>query len=280
MWSAPGKQYVQLHGLPDAAPGHYARLMNRRGFLKTSIFCASAAGAALPFGAASAATAQSPRPSFPTGSRLVFIGDSITDMKWGRNEKDRNHYLGHSFVFLIAARLGVEMPEAKLEFFNRGKSGNKVADLKTRWQKDAIAMEPDVLTVLIGVNDVSQSRGAGVDLVQWEADYRNLLTRSRKANPRLRLVLLDPFVLRVGRLEPEQTWNYWRGLTDQQGAIVARLAAEFNAAHVRTQEIFDRATALASAEHWIWDGVHPLPQGHELIARNWIERVSARWGRN
>ena len=57
-------------------------------------------------------------PKFSKGDRLLFIGDSITDMNWGRNEKDRNHYLGHSYVYLIAARLGVEMPHAKLEFFN------------------------------------------------------------------------------------------------------------------------------------------------------------------
>ena len=217
------------------------------------------------------------KPSFATGSRLVFIGDSITDMKWGRNEKDRNHYLGHSFVYLIAARLGVDMPAAKLEFFNRGKSGNKVADLTARWTTDAIEMKPDVLTILIGVNDVSQSRGKGVDLERWEADYRGLLARSRKANPALRLILLDPFVLRVGRLKPAETWTYWRGLVDEQRAIVARLASEFEAVHIQTQEVFDRASKRAAPGRWIWDGVHPLPQGHELIARTWLEQVSSRW---
>ena len=59
-------------------------------------------------------------PKFETGARLFFQGDSITDMKWGRNQKDRNHYLGHSYVFLIAARLGVDMPDLKLEFLIRG----------------------------------------------------------------------------------------------------------------------------------------------------------------
>lgn len=93
-------------------------------------------------------------PHLAQGTRLLFQGDSITDMKWGRNQADRNHYLGHSYVFLIAGRLGMDMPKAKLEFFNRGISGNKVSDLKARWQKDAIDMEPDLLSILVGTNDV------------------------------------------------------------------------------------------------------------------------------
>ena len=252
--------------------------MNRRTFCKvTAGSLAALNGSALSAAAIPFSGYLYRKPSFATGSRLVFIGDSITDMKWGRNEKDRNHYLGHSFVYLIASRLGADLPKAQLEFFNRGKSGNKVADLRARWQKDAIEMKPDVLTVLIGVNDVSQSRGAGVDLDQWEADYREILGRSREANPKLRLILLDPFVLRVGRLNPAETWGYWRGLIDKQRAIVARLAKDFDAVHVRTQEVFDTASREASPEHWIWDGVHPLPQGHELIARHWLQEVSARW---
>ena len=93
---------------------------NRRQFLKAGAACSGvmAAGVAT---AADPGSGTAPggydyrRPSFPKGSRLLFIGDSITDMKWGRNEKDRNHYLGHSYVYLIAARLGVDLPEAGLE---------------------------------------------------------------------------------------------------------------------------------------------------------------------
>ncbi len=252
--------------------------MNRRAFCKVTVGSLAALnGLALSAAAIPVSGYLYRKPYFTKGSRLVFIGDSITDMKWGRNEKDRNHYLGHSFVYLIASRLGVDMPEAGLEFFNRGKSGNKVADLKARWQKDAIDMKPDVLTVLIGVNDVSQSRGAGVDLEQWEADYREILSRSREANPKLRLILIEPFVLRVGRLDPEETWKYWRGLIDRQREIVARLVKDFDAVHVQAQVVFDLAAEQESPEHWIWDGVHPLPQGHELIARQWLEKVSVRW---
>ena len=213
-------------------------------------------------------------PKFENGARLLFQGDSITDMKWGRNQKDRNHYLGHSYVFLLASRLGVDMADANLEFFNRGVSGNKVSDLRKRWQKDAIEINPDWLTILIGVNDVSQGRGQPVDLKKWEQDYRYILNQSRRANHKLKIVLMDPFVLRMTRLNSDDQWKYWRGEIDKLGKIVVRLAKDFNAIHIETQKIFDQATSQASAQHWIWDGVHPLPQGHELIARNWLQAVA------
>jgi len=217
--------------------------------------------------------AENELPTFEPGSRLVFIGDSITDMKWGRNQKDRNHYLGHSYVYLIAARLGVDMPEAQLDVYNRGISGNTVANLKARWEKDAIGMKPDLLSILIGTNDV----GRGVTPEAFESDFRFILDASLKANPKLKLVLLDPFVLKSGRLKDENAWKARRSKTDKMGAVVTKLAKDYNAVHVRTQELFDAATKIAPPEHWIWDGVHPLPQGHELIARNWLQKVSARW---
>ncbi len=256
-------------------------MLNRRTFIK-----AGACGGAAVLTASTSVDAATTNPSgvrgydyrlpkLANGSRLLFLGDSITDMKWGRNERDRNHYLGHSYVYLIASRLGVDMPEAQLEFFNRGISGHKVSDLKARWQKDAIDMKPDLLSILIGVNDVSR----GGSLEQWEADYRFILDASRKAKSNLPLVLLDPFVLRSGRLKNEDAWKKWRGKVDKYGAIVAQLAKDYDAIHVKTQEVFDAAAKAVSPEHWIWDGVHPLPQGHELIARNWLQQLSGKFSK-
>jgi len=215
-----------------------------------------------------------PLPNFKSGSRLLFQGDSITDMGRDKNSetKDRNHSLGHSYVFLLAARLGVEMPDAQLEFINRGVIGNTVGDLRQRWEKDALEVNPDVLTILIGTNNVGLNKG----LDTFEADYRAILDASRKANPELRLVLMDPFVLKSGNLKNEQAWAPRRAATDKLRVIVAKLAKEYDAVHIKTQDIFDAAADI-SPEHWIWDGIHPLPQGQELIARHWLQEVSARW---
>ncbi len=143
--------------------------MKRRSFIGTGLIASSSLtlGKASKTYASVANSLKMELPKFETGSRLLFQGDSITDMKWGRNQKDRNHYLGHSYVFFIAARLGVDLPNTKLEFFNRGVSGNKLEDLKKRWQKDAIELKPDWLSILIGVNDISRRGRIGVPLDQW-----------------------------------------------------------------------------------------------------------------
>ena len=254
--------------------------IDRRTFITSSLAATSAAalgttvGAGQPHANPSGAGSCSYRlPAFKKGARLLFQGDSITDMNWGRNQRDRNHYLGHSYVFLIAARLGVDMPDAQLDFYNRGISGNTVADLRNRWQKDSIDMNPDLLSVLIGTNDVNR----GIQPEAFESDYRHVLDASRKASPGLKLVLLDPFVLQSGRLKDDKEWTSRRAATDKLGVVVAKLAKDYNAVHVKTQSIFDIAARAVSPEQWIWDGVHPLPQGHELIARNWLQEVSARW---
>ena len=185
-------------------------MLDRRSFLGRGATCATA------LTAVSASSAQASRsgplsvagydyrlPKFKKGARLLFQGDSITDMKWGRNQKDRNHYLGHSYVYLIAARFGVDMPEVQLDVYNRGMSGHKVSDLKARWEKDAIDLKPDWLSILVGVNDVSRGERSTLDFRKWEEDYRFLVERSREENPNLGIVLMDPFVLRMTRLSAD-----------------------------------------------------------------------------
>ena len=215
------------------------------------------------------------RPAFKKGTRILFQGDSITDMNRGRDESDRNHYLGHSYVYLIASRLHADLPETEMEFFNRGVSGHTVSDLKNRWKQDTTDLNPDLLSILVGTNDVY----FGNTKEQFEEDYRFILKQSKEANPELDLVLMEPFVLQSGVLSEEGVYKERRAMTDELRMKTAELAREFDALFVPLQQIFDEAAEAVSPEHWVWDGIHPLPQGHELIARNWIEYVSKRWRR-
>jgi len=207
--------------------------------------------------------ALEPIAAFTPGARILFQGDSITDGNRGRNA-DPNHILGHGYVFLIAARHGAAFPEARLDFLNRGVSGNTVLDLEARWQQDTLDLKPDVLSILIGVND----HGRGVPLDQYEPVYDQLLSAARAANPQLRLVLGEPFVKPAGTLDED---------IRKRQEIVARLAAKYGAALVRYQHVFDEAVQRAPADYWVWDRVHPTYRGHQLMADEWERTVRAFW---
>ncbi|WDE99393.1 GDSL-type esterase/lipase family protein [Lentisphaera profundi] len=205
-------------------------------------------------------------------AQLLFIGDSITDMNRSRRPDgwDKNHLLGHSYVFNIAGKLNYEQPELNLKISNLGISGNTVSDLRKRWQKDALDLKPDILTILIGVNDLNKNTPPA----QYEVDYRHILKQSRQANPKIKIVLFDPFVLAAGGLKDPKKHQAARLKIDQFRLIVAKLAKEFDAIHIKTQDAFDAKVKLTPAEYWLWDGIHPLPQGHELMARLWLEAIN------
>ena len=207
--------------------------------------------------------ALEPIAAFAPGARILFQGDSITDGNRGRNA-DPNHILGHGYLFIIAARHGAAFPEAKLDFMNRGVSGNTVLDLEQRWQKDVLDLKPNVLSILIGVNDNSK----GLPLDQYEQVYDKLLTDAKARNPKLKLVLCEPFVKPSGEIN--------EGIRKRQ-EIVARLAEKHGAALVCFQRIFDEAAKRAPADYWIWDSVHPTYRGHQLMADEWERVVRAFW---
>ena len=226
--------------------------------------------AGFPGTSAPASPAPDSIPAFRHGSRILFQGDSITDGNRGRSD-DPNHILGHGYVFVIAARYGAAFPELGLDFMNRGTSGNGVADLAARWQADCLGLHPDIVSILVGVNDNLFK----LPVADFERDYDALLARTVAADPKVKLVLCTPFSLPVGARKVDfATW--YAGIRARQD-IVERLAAKYHAALVRLQPVFDEACRCAPAEHWIWDGVHPTYSGHELIADEWIRVVRLYW---
>ena len=214
--------------------------------------------------------AGEPMPAFFEGARILFQGDSITDGNRGRSS-DPNHILGHGYQFIIAAKYGDELAERHLTFMNRGISGNKVSDLTRRWQKDTLDLKPDILSILIGVNDL----GSGVSAEQYEQQYDELLASTTNALPQVKLVLCEPFGLPVGK--KKDSWANYQTDLAVRVAIVNRLAEKYHAPVVHFQRMFEDATKRASAEYWIWDGVHPTYSGHQLMAGEWIRTVQAYW---
>src|SRR3982751_6900247 len=160
----------------------------RRDFLKKAAALGTAAAFApqflnaLPAGKANASGGE--------GHSFLFQGDSITDGNRTRNN-DWNHVMGHGYQYIIASKLWYEFPKKGLHFFNRGVSGNKVTDLAARWQQDTLDIRPDVLSILIGINDASVyiEGKTAFTAAQYEIDYRALLYQTRQELPGVELVL-------------------------------------------------------------------------------------------
>jgi lysophospholipase L1-like esterase len=245
---------------------------SRRKFILQS--CMTGITAAFPAAAFSGSKNHTPDSSQKT-TTILFQGDSITDGNRGRSS-DPNHIMGHGYAFSVASRLGADFPERNLHFINRGISGNTVADLAARWQQDALALKPDVISILVGVNDINSRfrNNNGSTAADFQVAYRQLLDNTRKALPDALLVLGEPFILPVGMVQ--ENLEQWNAAIGEAQAVVEKLANDFGAVFLPYQQIFSEACKRASAAYWIWDGIHPTVAGHELMARTWMKNVGER----
>ncbi len=201
-----------------------------------------------------------------TGATILFQGDSITDC--GRDRENQNH-LGDGYAQCAAHALAALYPEAGFKVLNRGVSGNRVKDLLARYDDDFAAVKPDVLSILIGINDVWRRYDSAdaTSIDTFTEEYRQLLSQVKRDLPNTRIVIMEPFLLHV---QPGQ--SAWREDLDPKIQVVRALAAEF-------ADCFIPLDALMSARHaqgvplaaLATDGVHPTPTGHGFIAREWLK---------
>ena len=223
------------------------------------------------------------------GSVIVFAGDSITDGAWGggngtklptskRDHSDMNHIYGHSYMMLCAARLSADFPEQGLKFFNRGISSNTLANLEDRWADDVLSLSPDIISILIGTNDIQfyllEDSENEFDFTEWEARYRNLLDQALEVNPQVRFMLGTPFTAPTGKVGDSVDYEKRAMLLKQMDEVIAGIAKDYNAKLLRCDEIFESLYEKypeVSPSYWIWDGIHPTPAGHQAIADAWLE---------
>lgn len=190
---------------------------------------------------------------------ILFIGDSITDA--GR--RDDPEGLGSGYVRLVADTYATRGDTRTI--VNRGIGGDRIGDLRARWDDDVLALAPSILTVYVGINDTWRAfdQRQETSAVEFESQYRELLEEARAAfGPRL--ILMEPFLTPV--TEEQRGW-----LDDLDGKrdAVASLATEFGAAFVPLHRILTVAAAHHGAAAIAEDGVHPTPLGAELIAESW-----------
>ena len=205
-------------------------------------------------------------------SKIVFIGDSITDCERTRPiGEGLFDGIGKSYVSLVEGFLTAIHPADAIRLVNMGTSGDTVLDLKKRWKPDALDLKPDWLSIMIGVNDVWRQ----FDLPRQKEIHvspkvyeKTLLELASKTRPKLKgLIIMAPFYLEPNREDP------MRKRMDQYGAICKKVARKTDAIFIDTQAVFDDLLTHMHANAIAWDRVHPNTIGHSVIARAFLNAI-------
>ena len=204
------------------------------------------------------------------GAVILFQGDSITDEGRKKDilEANDNKALGRGYAAMASGQILLAHNTLEIKCYNRGISGNKIPDLAERWDRDVVALKPDILSIMIGVNDLWHTFAFGskykATIDDYETGYRALIQRTQKEVPGVRIVICEPFTTRTS---PEfQPLAKFR-------AVSKKLADEMKLTFVPFQSMFDEAVKAAPAEFWLWDGIHPSAAGHSIMANQWRKVV-------
>ncbi|MBE5733897.1 MAG: lysophospholipase [Clostridiales bacterium] len=201
--------------------------------------------------------------------KIVFFGDSITDASRNRTTETDYSRFGYGYVMQTVGRL-YEKSLADYEVYNRGISGNRIVDLYARIKSDLWNLEPDLISILIGVNDVWHEINYqnGVELDRFEKVYRTIIEETKQKLPNVKFILCEPFVLKGEATE----LNYERFLQVKDYAkVVKKLANEYGLYFLPLQEELDKVAQEVGESLVLKDGVHPTVQGAVVIAKQWMK---------
>jgi lysophospholipase L1-like esterase len=252
--------------------------INRRNFLRNAAV-GTVGLAAIPEILSAAMPFQSKKQkgllsSLKKGDVILFQGDSITDA--GREKEKQlantSGSFGLGYAFLAASGILNEYAAKDFSIYNRGISGNKVYQLADRWQKDCFDLRPNLLSIMIGVNDFWHTLDGKYNgtVIKYEEDFRQLLTLTKKMIPDVELVIGEPFAV----LGCSAVTEKWYPDFDAYREAAKKLATEFDAIFIPYQEVFDTAQKHAPGKYWTNDGVHPSMAGSSLMAEAWLKAVS------
>lgn len=199
--------------------------------------------------------------------KILFQGDSITDT--GRS-RENDELLGTGYPLLVASALAVEEP-GKHHILNRGISGDGIVELYARIKTHIINLQPDVLSILIGVNDVwhELKNQSGVETEKFYKIYSMLINEVRICLPNVKVFILEPFILKGGATAPD--WDYFHSEIKKHAEATRRIASEYNLTFIPLQKKFEEVAIPGKESYWLTDGVHPTIAGHELIKREWLK---------
>ncbi len=197
--------------------------------------------------------------------KILFQGDSITDA--GR-DRENNRDMGPGYPKYASELIREEYPDVDFDFINLGISGDQTKDLMVRWREDCINLQPDIVSILIGVNDTWHNAEAKtwVTAPVFEANYRYLLEWIRR-DTNAKILILEPFLLPV----PDK--QIFHPDIDEKILIARKLAREYAAAFVPLDGLFAAACVETDMYHWSDDGVHPNENGSRFIGSLYAEAI-------
>ena len=245
---------------------------NRRDFIKKAAI-GSLFAVSIPEIISASGVSSATKYKLTDGQTILFQGDSITDS--GRNKDDNgfnsSRALGSGYPMLAGAEMLEKFSGSNLKIYNKGISGNKVFQLAERWDKDCIDIKPDILSILIGVNDIWHKLNGQYDGTAeiYKRDYIALIERTKKALPDVKLIICEPFAVRGVKAVDDKWYPEFYGY--QKAA--REIAEQYGAIFIPYQTIYDEAQKQAEGSYWTSDGVHPTLAGAQLMAHAWLQTI-------
>ena len=200
--------------------------------------------------------------------KILFQGDSVTDA--GRDRSDP-HDMGNGYPRFASAMIQDSFPDTEFEFVDLGISGNRTEHLVERMEADFIEIQPDIVSILIGVNDVWHHYAfeyVETTDEQFESNYRTLLD-AIKSRTNARILMIQPFLLET--VDPAKQ-ELCEELARKQ-AIVKKLADEYADAYLPLDEVLHSMTEEEPA-YYAADGVHPTPDGACCIGEAYLGAIA------
>ena len=176
---------------------------------------------------------------------------------------------GFGYPFIVASKL-TEIDPNKYSVINRGIGGNRIVDLYARIKADVWNEKPDVLGILIGINDLWHEliQKNGVEINRFKKIYSMLIEETLENLKGVKIVLFEPFVLKGAATEND--FEYFRTVREY-AAVVRSLAEKYGTFFLPLQDKFELYSAKYGVYPYLYDGIHPSVAGATLIADSFMK---------
>lgn len=197
---------------------------------------------------------------------ILFLGDSITDC----NHLFDSENLGDGYVRLISEQINT--PDKNYQVRNMGNNGFTVSAVRRLWKRSCIHLQPDLITILIGINDLAVIKNTGitpsVGLAQFRDTYQNLLEEIRMITD-CPLILMEPFIFP----HPAE-YLLWEKELAAMNHVIKELALSNGAALLPLWENLQLAANKSGLSSVTTDGIHLTEEGHKIVAESWLDFYS------